>query len=136
MDEIAGVPGAYLLHGVLTRGECEWVISEAENTGFAPKKSRRSGPPIRNNTRVIYEPDLALTRALEERLLPQVERASTSPMGAGWRLTGGGFVNTKWRINRYDSGEAFLPHFDTGHVFNPAKRTLFSLIIYLNEDFQ
>lgn len=44
-------------------------------------------------------------------------------------------VNNKWRLNRYDGDEEFFPHYDSGYEFSLLDRTLVSLVIYLNDDF-
>jgi adenylate kinase family enzyme/aminoglycoside phosphotransferase len=137
MQNIKGVPGAYLLPDLLTKEDCERIITASEATGFKPKISKRSGPPVRNNERVLFEPSDELTGAMESRLRILLEAVDLSPVGAGWQLPADGvFLNRKWRINAYASGEAFNPHYDSGHEFGPGKRTLLSLIIYLNDDFQ
>jgi aminoglycoside phosphotransferase/adenylate kinase family enzyme/predicted 2-oxoglutarate/Fe(II)-dependent dioxygenase YbiX len=130
------VPGAYVVDGVLTPAECAQLIAAAEAVGFAPKKSRRPGPPVRNNARALYTPSAELSAALEARLRPLLETVDVSVIGARWRLPERDFLNTKWRMNRYDAGEGFDPHFDTGHAFPDGSRTLLSVIAYLNDDFQ
>ena len=80
--------------------------------------------------------DLELTRELQGRLAPLLARVDLSAIGDSWHLPAdGNFLNSKWRINSYATGEAFLPHYDSGHDFGRGKRTLLSLIIYLNDDF-
>ena len=136
MRPIAGVPEGFLIDGLLTRAECEQLISDAEAIGLKPKRSRRSGPPIRNNSRALYQPSAALTAQLQARLLPLLTCVDLRAIGESWALPADGqFLNPKWRINSYATGEAFLPHYDSGHDFGRGKRTLLSLIIYLNDDF-
>ncbi|HRI49798.1 MAG TPA: nucleoside monophosphate kinase [Pseudomonadota bacterium] len=131
------MPQAFLIDGLLATAECELLIRAAEAIGLRPKKSRRSGPPIRNNSRALYEPGAELTRGLQERLAPLLARVDLSAIGDTWQLPAdGNFLNAKWRINSYATGEAFLPHYDSGHEFGPGKRTLLSLIIYLNDGIQ
>lgn len=134
MLPIDGVPAAFLIEGLLSAAECELFIGAAETIGLKPKKSRRSGPPIRNNSRALYEPGPELTRELQERLAPVLARVDLSAIGDTWQLPADGhFLNAKWRINSYATGEAFLPHYDSGHDFGAGRRTLLSLIIYLND---
>lgn len=134
MLPIEGVPQAFLIEGLVSSAECELLIRAAEAIGLKPKKSKRSGPPIRNNSRALYEPGAELTRELQGRLAPLLARVDLSAIGETWRLPEDGhFLNSKWRINSYATGEAFLPHYDSGHEFGLGKRTLLSLIIYLND---
>lgn len=137
MQVVAGAPGVQMLDGVLTPAECAQVIADGEALGFASKVSRRSGPPIRDNDRALYDPGDVLAAALEQRLQAAVAWALAHALPPGWRVPADGhFLNRRWRLNRYDTGEAFKPHFDSGHAFHEARRTLLSLIIYLNEDFE
>jgi adenylate kinase family enzyme/aminoglycoside phosphotransferase len=134
---IDGVPGGWFFENLMTPVECETIISESEKLGFKQKKSKRSGPAIRNNMRAIYEASDKLTNLLEKRLRPHLSKVDVSPIGPNWHLPlEGQFLNNKWRVNSYKEGEAFLPHFDTGHVFTASKRSILSLIIYLNDDFE
>ena len=136
MNPIAGVPGGWYLENLLTDAECEEVIAGSESLGFKQKKSKRSGPAIRHNMRAIYEPTDHFTSTLENRLKPFVEKIDVSAIGSYWRLPKErGFLNTKWRVNSYKEGEAFLPNYDSGHTFSPSTRSILSLIIYLNDDF-
>ncbi len=133
---IAGVPGAYLVAPVLSRAECEQLIAATEALGYAPKKSRRSGPPIRTNARLLYEAHPELMNALARRLRPHLEAIDVSTVGQ-WRLVAGSrFLNDRWRMNRYAEGEQFFPHFDTGYELGRDSRSLLSVIIYLNDDFE
>lgn len=134
LQPVAGVPGAYLLSPVLSRGECEQLIAATEALGYAPKKSRRSGPPIRTNTRLLYEAHPELAATLTRRMRPHLEAIDVSAAGA-WRLVEGRSpTNERWRMNRYSEGEEFFPHFDTGYELGPDRRSLLSLIIYLNDN--
>lgn len=137
MNEVLGVPGCWLLDSFMTKEECEDVIQKSEAAGFAPKKSKRPGPAVRDNMRFLYKPDELQSDRLQERLLKLAKGIIPEAAGATWCLPGSGKVlNEKWRINSYATGEVFRPHFDSGHSFSPARRTMFSLIIYLNDDFK
>src|SRR5688500_18445931 len=72
LQAVEGVPGAYLLAPVLSRSECEQLIAASEALGYAPKKSRRSGPPVRTNARLLYEAHPALVDAMAERMRPHL----------------------------------------------------------------
>ena len=56
-------------------------------------------------------------------------------MGPGWKLKENAFLNSKWRFNLYQGDQQFFPHFDSGYEFSLDTRSLFSFIIYLNDDF-
>ncbi|HEX8698016.1 MAG TPA: nucleoside monophosphate kinase [Myxococcaceae bacterium] len=136
LQPVEGVAGAYLLSPVLSRGECEQLIAATEALGYAPKKSRRSGPAIRTNTRLLYEAHPELAATLTRRMRPHLEAIDVSAAGP-WRLVEGRSpTNERWRMNRYSEGEEFFPHFDTGYELGRDCRSLLSVIIYLNEDFE
>ncbi|ADO71896.1 nucleoside monophosphate kinase [Stigmatella aurantiaca] len=135
LQPVEGVPGAYLLAPVLSRGECEQLIAASEALGYAPKKSRRAGPPIRTNTRLLYEAHAGLSETLTQRMRPHLEAIDVSSVGQ-WRLAAGSrLLNERWRMNRYAAGEQFFPHFDTGYALGRDCRSLLSIILYLNDDF-
>ncbi len=136
LQPVAGVAGAYLISPVLSRGECEQLIAATEALGYAPKKSKRSGPPIRTNTRLLYEAHPELVATLARRMRPHLEAIDVSAAGS-WRLVEGSrSTNERWRMNRYDEGEQFFPHFDTGYELGRDCRSLLSVIVYLNDDFE
>jgi hypothetical protein len=136
IKKVPGVPECYFIENFLTKDECESFISLAQTSGFEKKKSRRSGPAIRNNQRLVYIADEETTSKLERRIAPLAAEIDLSAIGPGWRLAKKNFINPKWRFNLYLPGEEFHPHFDSGYAFRPDHRSLLSLIIYLNDDFE
>lgn len=131
------VPGGYLINNLLTKSECEKYIQQSSEIGYKSKHSKRSGPPIRTNSRVLYEATEKEAEILSDRLRTFVSKIDTSSIGRGWKIPSEQkLVNYKWRFNRYRGDEVFHPHFDSGHDFSPSLRTVFSLIIYLNDDFE
>ncbi|HLL04037.1 MAG TPA: nucleoside monophosphate kinase [Myxococcaceae bacterium] len=136
LQPVEGVAGAYLLSPVLSRGECEQLIAATEALGYAPKKSRRSGPAIRTNTRLLYQAHPELVATLTRRMRPHLEAIDVSAAGT-WRLVESRDpTNERWRMNRYSESEEFFPHFDTGYELGRDCRSLLSVIIYLNDDFE
>jgi adenylate kinase family enzyme/aminoglycoside phosphotransferase len=129
-------PECYFIHNVLTPSECEHFIKLSNELGYKTKKSKRSGPPVRTNERVLFEAPESTIRDLQNRLLPPLMDVDVSSVGPGWKLdTDGFFLNSKWRFNVYKEGQTFNPHLDSGHEFAPDHRSLLSVIIYLNDDF-
>jgi aminoglycoside phosphotransferase/adenylate kinase family enzyme len=134
INRIPGVPECYTIDNFLGVEECESLISLSESLGYAPKKSRRSGPAIRNNERSIHIPSDELIQSLEQRLRSFLMTVDVSSVGPGWKLAEN-FLNNKWRFNVYREGQEFFPHFDSGFAKRTDRRSLLSLIIYLNDDF-
>lgn len=131
---INGVKGAFVVENVLSRADCAALIELTESLGYGPKVSRRPGPPIRTNERVLYIAPAELRARLEGVLRPILDLHDRHWAGPGWRLADN-FLNPRWRMNRYLPGQVFHPHFDSGHRFAPHARTLLSFILYLNDDF-
>lgn len=126
-------PGVYLLRNVLTRGECTRLIQAAAARGFQRAGLALGGDvyrvnlKARNNSRVIVDdPDLAA--ALWWRVGPLVDARYKGARAAG--------LNWRFRIYRYEVGEAFRPHVDQVFALpGTTLRTLFSFMIYLNQGF-
>jgi prolyl 4-hydroxylase len=84
-------------------------------------------PDIRNNERVMFDdPDLAaeLFADMAAHLPPQWE---------AWRLVG---LNERFRGYLYRPGMYFAPHGDGAFVRHDFERSLFTVMLYLNDDFE
>jgi hypothetical protein len=80
-----------------------------------------------------------LAQQLWERLIPFLEIEDINgvkPYGFGaegvWVPTS---VNPCFRFCKYEKGGHFQKHRDGGFVWNDEKRSIFTLLIYLNDDF-
>ncbi|MBX2801320.1 MAG: 2OG-Fe(II) oxygenase [Myxococcales bacterium] len=123
----------FTLDGFLDAAECEAHIAWSESRGFgmAPITTADGpvmAPHIRNNHRVMEDrPEVAA--ALWERLRPmlRVEDGAHLPAVS---------LNERLRFYRYDPGQQFDLHFD-GWWAPPGTtlRSLLTLMVYLNEDF-
>lgn len=128
------LPDVYLLRDVMTAAECRRLVAAAAARGFQPAglaiggDEYRVNARARNNDRVIVD-DRALAAALWARVQPLVDVRH-----AGCRVAG---LNWRFRIYRYRVGQRFAPHVDQVFALpGTGLRTLFSFMIYLNEDFQ
>ncbi|KAL6058024.1 Prolyl 4-hydroxylase, alpha subunit [Balamuthia mandrillaris] len=133
-EEVEGVPGAFLLHNVLSADECQQFIDLTERMGYgdAPISTfggMRMMPDVRNNQRVMWA-------AGEETLNPIWERikefipAEEEAMGATWNPYG---LNNRFRFYRYDSQQLFNRHYDGCYPRSRNDLSLLTLIIYLND---
>ena len=122
----------FTLSSFLSAEECVELIRRTEATGFrdAPITTSRGfvmRPEIRNNTRVMQD-DTARAASLWDRLAgfvaPRVDR---------WIAIG---LNERLRYYRYDVAEYFKWHRDGAFVRSPTERSLFTAMIYLNDDFE
>jgi prolyl 4-hydroxylase len=122
---------AFSLDAVLTRRECTSWIQTGEELGFtaAPITTLCGfmlAPEVRNNTRVVFD-DQSLANELWQRLTPWI------PGQRGQRAVG---LNERLRIYRYTSAQYFRWHRDGSFVRSERERSLLTLMIYLNGDFE
>eukprot|EP01048_Picozoa_sp_COSAG05_P007043 COSAG05_NODE_483_length_9358_cov_36.727184_7_plen_321_part_00 len=138
-----GLPGSWLLPGVLTQGECEQLIAAAETMGFTEDAPVSLGRHIRQNMNNVWIADDSLWLPIfkrVERYLPQ------APAGAsGTRKLAG--LNQRWRLYKYGPGDVFKPHTDgdwpgsavvDGKLHQDAfgdRWSAYTFVLYLNEDF-
>lgn len=117
--------------GLLTPEECSAYIEQSERQGYdaAPINTLFGPavvPEVRNNQRVMVDaPEVA--EALWMRA-----REFAPAKWEGWEVVG---LNERLRLYRYDVGQMFDWHRD-GYFERPTgERSLFTFMIYLNEDF-
>jgi len=144
-EELEGVPGAFLVHNLLTPDECEQYVKISEEMGFSQAPLRNLDTlnstnfqlsddtlTIRNSQRVLFDAPDQLAKTLNERLLPFLDQ-TVECEGGNWKVCTEEPINRRWRFNRYKKGNFFKPHFDAGFVYSDNKKTLFTFIMYLNE---
>eukprot|EP01123_Difflugia_compressa_P001661 TRINITY_DN1202_c0_g1_i1.p1 TRINITY_DN1202_c0_g1~~TRINITY_DN1202_c0_g1_i1.p1 ORF type:complete len:272 (-),score=36.07 TRINITY_DN1202_c0_g1_i1:149-964(-) len=143
------VPGAYLVHNLLSPSECKQYIDLSEKLEYEPAPLRNlnelnstnftrdaSTNSIRNSLRVMLDVPDDIGKVLEQRLLPHMPQYVTCN-GYRWTVHRDNPINKRWRFNRYDEGQYFKPHFDAGYVYKPNEdMTLFTFILYLNDGFE
>jgi len=119
----------------LSPQECDQFIQLTLAQGYeeAPITTFRGfamRPDIRNNTRVMKD-DVALAAQLWERmkhLVPTTHRRIGS-----WQPHG---LNERLRFYRYTQGQYFKWHSDGPFIRSPREVSLFTAMVYLNEDFE
>jgi prolyl 4-hydroxylase len=124
-------PLVWTVPAVLDDAECDAAIARIEALGptAAPVSTSRGfemRPDVRNNRRVMFD-DRALAADLFSRI-----RAQVPEQLAGMRACG---TNERFRCYRYDIGQRFAPHYDGAFVRDETERSLLTLILYLNDDF-
>lgn len=120
----------FTVTNVLSPDECEGFIELAEARGF--EQAPIGGTEIinlevRKNGRVIID-DPELAASLWERLAPWM------PPSFGLHRAVG--LNERFRYYRYTEGEYFNWHGDGSFVRSDGERSLFTAMIYLNDDFE
>ena len=127
------------LGALLTPEECDDIVEHLEDKEFE-EMSIKYDQEKRSSSRLIVVDD-RLGRTLWRRLkfahkLTKLVR-NTRPLGfhvqGDWKLSG---VNPAMRINKYDADDFFAAHKDAQYAPNGDERSLLSLLIYLNDDYQ
>lgn len=111
--------------------ECKELISFASELGFQPaglavgQDIYRVKEKTRNNLRVIFE-DTELARLLWDRMghLAPSKFNNHTKWGLNWRF----------RVYEYPTGGIFTPHVDERMDLGDGKITLYTFMIYLNEN--
>ena len=123
-------PALFTLDGVLSAADCEALIRQAEQIGFAeapvtvgPNRFAMM-PDLRNNTRVIVD-DVAMAGRLWERVREHVPTTLERRTAVG--------LNERFRFYRYDPGQQFDWHRDGAFHRSADEGSLLTLIFYLNE---
>jgi prolyl 4-hydroxylase len=124
---------SFTVSGLLSTGECQGMIQHSESRGYEPApittpRGFLMRPDVRSNTRVMYD-DPALAARIWERLRPHAPRTWPTP----WIAVG---LNERFRIYRYEPGQYFRWHFDGAFHRSPIERSEFTVLIYLNDDFE
>ncbi len=140
LPELAGM--ALLLRGVLRPDEVESLNASFTDTAWIPvgmsgkkQEFHAETDAIGSWRATVYSPTLA--RTLWNRIAPCLDSprildASTPTDWDGtrvWRAVG---VNPLLRLIRYRHGGALIPHYDAPFVYHEGKRTLVSVILYLD----
>lgn len=118
--------------GILTPAECEALIAriDANNPTLAPITTGRGfvvDTETRNNSRVMFD-DPELASRLFERVRDVVPAEAM-----GMRAVG---ANERLRCYKYEVGQWFKPHYDGAFVRDKDERSLYTFMIYLNEDME
>lgn len=117
----------YLVKDVYTAAECRALIERIERE--RPRLTTDGTPrgTVRHNSRVVTF-DNALAEDLYSRISSHLpaKLVEMSPVGA----------NECIRFYRYGPGDFFKPHQDTDHMRNVDEKSLLSIVVYLNDEFE
>ena len=125
-------PLVWTVDGVLSDSACADLLrAHAEGPWLPATVNASDGrvvdAKIRNNHLALVD-DPALADALLERLRAELP---TSLMGMTLSR-----LKSRMRCYRYEPGERFGPHGDQSYPGEPGERSLLTLMVYLNEDFE
>ncbi|CAF3694610.1 unnamed protein product [Rotaria sp. Silwood1] len=124
---------------LLTSDECDEILSNIRQQTFE-QMSKKYDVRKRNSSRLVVMDD-RLGRTLWRRLkfsnkLTKLVR-HTKPLGFNvqgqWTMSG---VNPAMRLNKYNHGDYFGLHKDAQYAPSGDERSLLSLLIYLNDNYE
>ncbi|HLP12280.1 MAG TPA: 2OG-Fe(II) oxygenase [Flavobacteriales bacterium] len=114
-----------------SKERCAEYIRFSEQKGYEEAKvsvgdEQRMMKGIRNNSRIMFT-DEALARQIWEQIEPFVVKKYGNAQAIG--------LNEMFRFYKYDPGQRFKRHRDGNYERNEHEVSFFTLMIYLNEDF-
>ena len=122
----------FVIPNFLSTAECDQHIAVSEGVGFeeAPITTAVGfvmRKDIRDNLRVMHD-DFELAAKLYARLEPFMPAKRLV-----WQVCG---LNERFRFYRYDVGQKFAPHYDGCFRRSNVEESLFTFMLYLNDDFE
>eukprot|EP00111_Clytia_hemisphaerica_P021206 TCONS_00062465-protein len=137
LDEIH--PSVFSCKNLLSKSQCKKIITKAEKLNF---QLCCYGEERNNSRLVLFDENFAdfLWKNLSEQFVDKLGDNPVHPFGfdasrGNWKLSG---INQAMRLNRYSgkNKEFFGPHRDAPFCPNGDKRSLYTMLIYLNDDFE
>lgn len=114
-----------------TEAECKEHIAWSEKRGYQQAKINAFGKQVtktdvRNNSRIIFK-DVALAERIWKRVEPfcVLKFGDLSAIG----------LNEMFRFYKYSLGQKFKAHMDGSYERNETEWSLYTLMIYLNDNF-
>ncbi|ESO93516.1 hypothetical protein LOTGIDRAFT_161618 [Lottia gigantea] len=133
----------FLLEKLLSQSECDRLIQNGEEKGF--DEIRGLNDKYRSSQRIILKND-NLSDILWDRIKDYLKdivingdpteqhiHGLTPLLQGRWKPIG---LNNMFRLCRYKAGGHFGPHFDGHYVRSTNERSLQTLMLYLNGDFE
>ncbi|XP_074644083.1 uncharacterized protein LOC141900911 [Tubulanus polymorphus] len=133
----------FLLDSVLSNAECDHFIEKGKLIGFDKIPGMKD--EHRSSLRVMFRSP-GLAKLLWDRIKHEVKDIEINGdpalqhvfgplkiMRGKWTPVG---LNEQFRVCSYDTGGHFAPHFDGVFVENTRRRSLMTLMLYLNSDFE
>lgn len=132
MKKIEIEPYLFLIEDFLTNQECDDLILWSEEKGFEEAKVQVYGKQImlkqvRNNSRITFI-DFELANKIWNKFLPFVVKKFANNEVVG--------LNEMFRFYKYENGQRFKKHIDGSYIRNEFESSYFTLLIYLNDDFE
>jgi prolyl 4-hydroxylase len=122
----------FVIEDFFTSHECDELIIWSELKGYEEAKVQVRGQEVmmkavRNNSRINFI-DFDLANRIWEKFKPfAVNRFANSEVLG---------LNEMFRFYKYEKGERFKKHIDGSYIRNEEEASYFTLMIYLNDDFE
>ncbi|WP_299107495.1 2OG-Fe(II) oxygenase [uncultured Tenacibaculum sp.] len=131
MKKIDLHPEVFLIEDFLSQEECNNYLQHYENKHFEEAKISIHGEQImnkgvRNNDRYIF-----FDKNLAENIWLKIKEFLPEEVGFYKALD----LNEMFRVYKYSKGQRFKMHIDGSYKRNLNEESLFSFLIYLNDDF-
>eukprot|EP01064_Diplonema_japonicum_P013412 TRINITY_DN2096_c8_g1_i1.p1 TRINITY_DN2096_c8_g1~~TRINITY_DN2096_c8_g1_i1.p1 ORF type:complete len:446 (+),score=40.42 TRINITY_DN2096_c8_g1_i1:47-1339(+) len=137
--EVGGHP-VNIIENFLTPNECKWWVDKVYPSGQAKNLSREFPTWYRTGNRLLISSTDAAS-AIFERVMAAVppEHLQAIPRGFGVKTTSPwtpSLCNNVFRLVRYSENGLFQIHRDANHVRSPGLRSAFTVMVYLNDDYE
>jgi hypothetical protein len=137
------VPGAFILHDVLSADECDRILSVADKMGFTPEASyslsdAKTSQAADGVVWVVHD-------VLRNKLFERVKALLPAELYHGKLVN----LNSRWRIYRYTTGTVYRPHIDgawngsgivdgkyVSDIYDGNATSRLTFLLYLNDDFE
>jgi len=120
-----------IVDNLLTKEECQSWIFKAKQAGFFPSLIRDG--QARSNRMALF---ISMGTALQLYEKSALKSILPTQLSNGRQLVG---LHEKLRVFCYKKGDFFCPHLDGGNKYNAKNKfatSVFTLLIYLNDDFE
>jgi prolyl 4-hydroxylase len=132
MKTIELEPYLFLIENFLTIQECDDLILWSEEKGYEEAKVQVYGKQImlkhvRNNSRITFI-DFELANKIWDKFMPFAVNKFANSEVVG--------LNEMFRFYKYENGQRFKKHLDGSYIRNEIESSYFTLLIYLNDDYE
>ena len=112
--------------------ECQRIIKLGYELGYEKPTIKTSTgnvikESVRNNGRAIYQ-----NKKFADELFDKIKKSLPQEI-SGYQLKG---LNEEMKIYRYEKGQRFKMHTDVPFVRGKNEKSLLTIMVYLNEDFE